>query len=144
MKQPTYDINLPARVRFDPTLCLAAFRVLLAVRSKPYATRGATVGRATSTLLTSTELKRKAVSRWISQLEKQRYIRLYVDPLQGNRLQIYIADYPPQAEEVSSQKGIDHPISTDSYLRIVLHSVPLSPGCERAPSPGRNTKVLET
>ena len=94
MKQPTDDINLPAKLRFDSTLCLAAkipygeIKALSDQRGYCWASN--------QFFADLYRVKRKAVSRWISQLEKQGYIRLYVDPSQGNRRQIYIANYPPK------------------------------------------------
>ena len=113
MKQPTYDINLPARVRFDPTLCLAA-RMLYG-EIKALSDQRGYCWASNQFFAVLYGVKRKAVSRWISQLEKQGYIRLYVDSSQGNRRQIYIANYPPKVEEISSKKGTAHPISEDSY-----------------------------
>ena len=113
MKQPTYDIYLPARVRFDLTLSLAA-RVLYG-EIKALSDQRGYCWASNQFFADLYGVKKKAVSRLISELVKQGFIQVHIDPSQGNRRLIYPQDYPPKKEEVSSQMGIDLPISIDSY-----------------------------
>lgn len=113
MKKPTYDINIPASVRFDTELCLAA-RMLYGEINALCDERGY-CWASNQYFAQLYQVKRKAVSRWIQQLEERHYVRVEIDPTQGNLRQIYPVTYPLKEDELSSEKRAGRPLSKKGY-----------------------------
>ena len=113
MKKPTYDINIPALVRFDTELCLAA-RMLYGEINALCDARGY-CWASNQYFAQLYQVKRKAVSRWIQQLEERHYVRIEIDPTQGNLRQIYPTTYPSKKDELSSKKGTGQSLSEKGY-----------------------------
>ena len=113
MRQPTYDINIPASVRFDTELCLAA-RMLYGEINALCDERGY-CWASNQYFAQLYQVKRKAVSRWIQQLEERHYVRIEIDPTQGNLRQIYPTTYPSKKDGLSSEKETGQPLSEKGY-----------------------------
>ena len=113
MKQPTYHTTLPPHVRFDEKL--PANAKLLYAEIKALCDERGYCWASNQFFAQLYGVEKKAVSRWISQLEQQQYIQIEVSQNKGNLRRIYPLTYPPEGEEVSSQKGLAHPISEQGY-----------------------------
>ena len=113
MRNPTYHVTIPPFVRYSQNLYPAA--KLLYGEIKALCDERGYCWASNQFFAQLYGVEKKAVSRWISQLEQQQYIRIEVSQNKGNLRRIYPLAYPPEGEEVSSQKGLAHPISKEGY-----------------------------
>lgn len=113
MRQPTYTTNLPPQVRFCHKL--PANAKLLYGEIRALCDQQGYCWASNHYFASLYHVEKKAVSRWIQQLEAQDYIRVEAGKTKGNQRRIYLTDDTSKRDEVSSQKGIAHPISEGGY-----------------------------
>jgi len=124
MEKPTYTITIPSIVRFDTRLCLAARllygEILVLCDQQGYC------WASNQYFAQLYEVQRKAVSRWIQQLAEYDYIRLEIDPTEGNLRRIYPTTYPFKKGNLSSHQGKGYPPKEDTCpSRKTRDSTPL-------------------
>lgn len=100
--QPTYQINLPAQVRFDPEL--SAHAKLLYGEIKALCDKEGYCWAGNYYFATVYQVHPKVVSRWVHNLCRQGYIK--VEVCQGNQRKIFV-------EKALLKRGGDMPISVD-------------------------------
>ena len=113
MKHPTYTTSLPPQIRFSRHI--PANAKLLYGEIKALCDQQGYCWASNHYFAQLYGVEKKAISRWIHQLETQGYLRLEAGQDKGNQRRIYLKDYPPQRDEVSSEKGGGHPISEGGY-----------------------------
>ena len=113
MKQPTYYTLLPPQIRFDQHLSPNA--KLLYGEIKALCDQQGYCWASNQYFAGLYGVEKKAVSRWIHQLDMQGYLRLETGKAQGNRRRIYLQSSPSERGEISSEMNIAHPISKEGY-----------------------------
>ena len=120
MKQPTYHTILPPQVRFDTKLLANA--KLLYGEIKALCDQQGYCWASNHYFARLYSVEKKAVSRWIAQLEEQQHVCLAISKSQGNQRKIYLTDYllkspdyPPKGKALTSQKGRGTPSPEDRY-----------------------------
>jgi len=125
-KLPTYQVNIPATVRFDRRL--SAHTKLLNGEIKALCDKKGYCWASNRYLSWLYGVDRKVISRWIQQLEKHKHIQVEVVQSRGNVRKIFLLDYhfksgncpqksetsPPTQREVSTlnKGGMDAKIDS--------------------------------
>ncbi|MEM9674307.1 MAG: helix-turn-helix domain-containing protein [Bacteroidota bacterium] len=130
MKTPTYQVNLPAAVRFDRTL--SAHARLLYGEIKALCDQQGYCWASNQYLARLYQVQKETVSVWLRQLRTSGWIEIRLDAREGNLRKIYLAqpatDTTPsyeksQGEEGKTTRGLTNssPPSCDS----VFHKPPV-------------------
>ena len=94
MKLPTYQISLPASVRFDKSLPISTR--LLYGEIKALCDQQGYCWAGNEYLASLYQVKPKVISRWISQLKNLGYLK--VEVTKGNQRKIYVLSDPPKKD----------------------------------------------
>jgi hypothetical protein len=88
--RPTYQINLPAQVRFDPKI--SANAKILYGEIKALCDKEGYCWASNGYLASLYRVKKETISDWLGQLKKQGMIRISIYHKQGNQRRIYLCD----------------------------------------------------
>ena len=107
MKTPTYQVNLPAAVRFDRTL--SAHARLLYGEIKALCDQQGYCWASNQYLARLYQVQKETISVWLRQLRKSGWIEIRLDAREGNLRKIYLAqpvdDTTPSYEKSQGEEG---------------------------------------
>ncbi|MEO0331163.1 MAG: helix-turn-helix domain-containing protein [Bacteroidota bacterium] len=107
MKTPTYQVNLPAAVRFDRTL--SAHARLLYGEIKALCDQQGYCWASNQYLARLYKVQKETISVWLRQLRKSGWIEIQLDARDGNLRKIYLAqpveDATPSYEKSQEEEG---------------------------------------
>lgn len=107
MKYPTYQINIPAAVRFDESL--PANAKLLYGEIKALCDQQGYCWASNHHFATLYSVKKETISLWLKQLRERGLIQVYINEKQGNQRQIFLQNLQHEGydkpEEVQGQNG---------------------------------------
>jgi hypothetical protein len=126
MKRPSYQISLPAEVRFDRSL--TANIKLLYGEIKALCDQQGYCWASNYYFAQLYGVKKKTISSWLNQLKKHQLILIKPHQKQGNQRQIYLLERPAQgsmkSEEGEGQNGRGLPNSSPPYSEFIASNRP--------------------